>query len=57
VHLLIGGNDFKEDQIALKNSPQVIIGTPSRIFQMMEKNNIKFASIKITVIDEADEIL
>jgi len=37
--------------------PQVVIGTPGRVLDMINKNAIKSKTIKMLVLDEADELL
>ena len=56
--LLIGGNKIDEDIYNLnKNKPQLIVGTPGRIYDMIEKKYIDIKNIKLVIIDEADEML
>ncbi len=54
----IGGTDPKEDRKALKNgSIQVVVGTPGRIKDLIEKSALRTEFLKIVVLDEADEML
>jgi translation initiation factor 4A len=56
--LLIGGNKIDEDISYLKNNkPQLIVGTPGRIYDLIEKKHIDIKKISLVVIDEADEML
>lgn len=43
--------------MALKNKPQVILGTPGRVIDHLEGIRLKFGSLKMLVLDEADEML
>lgn len=54
---IYGGESYDKQFEALKKSPQVIIGTPGRIIDLMEKNKLKFDNVKYLVLDEADEML
>jgi translation initiation factor 4A len=56
--LLIGGNNIDEDISYLKkNKPQLIVGTPGRIYDLIEKKYIDITKISLVVVDEADEML
>lgn len=53
-NLFIGGTDFNKDVDKAKKSPQVIIGTPTRINELMKEGALKVRQTKTIVIDEAD---
>lgn len=56
--LIIGGNTVDEDINALrKSTPHVIVGCPGRVMDMMRRSHISSSSIKLVVVDEADEML
>jgi translation initiation factor 4A len=56
--ILIGGSSVDEDKEDLKNKcPQVVIGTPGRIHDMLRRNYLDSNNLKLLVIDEADEML
>lgn len=56
--LLIGGNSMKQDIHSLHNTkPQVIIGCPGRILDFIQHKYINIQSIKLVILDEADELL
>ena len=52
-----GGADIKDQINKLKAGAQIIAGTPGRIIDLIERHVIKLGEIKITVLDEADEML
>jgi len=52
-----GGNPVREDVAALQRGAQVVIGTPGRIFDLMDRNALKRNEIKVLVMDEADQML
>lgn len=55
---LIGGTDPREDRKALKEGGiQVVVGTPGRMSDLIEKNALKTDFMKVVVLDEADEML
>lgn len=56
--LLIGGTSTESDISQLKNNtPQVVVGCPGRIHDMLRRRHINSQHIKLLVIDEADEML
>ncbi len=58
VKTLVGGSSIDEDVTAIKaNTPHIIVGTPGRVFDMMRRNHIRGRSLKLAILDEADEML
>jgi translation initiation factor 4A len=58
VQTLVGGSSIDEDTSTLKNKvPHVIAGCPGRVYDMMRRNHIAGKTIKLVVLDEADEML
>lgn len=55
--LCIGGTLQNRYNYNKSNSENIIIGTPGRISDLMNRNVIKNENIKILVIDEADDVL
>ena len=54
---IYGGESYEIQFRELKRRPQIVIGTPGRIIDMMEKGKISFKNVKNLVLDEADEML
>ncbi|KAI3875161.1 hypothetical protein MKW92_047273 [Papaver armeniacum] len=57
VHACVGGTSVKEDQRILFDGVHVVVGTPGRVFEMLRKQFLRSDSIKLFVLDEADEML
>lgn len=58
IRCLIGGTDARSDREALKNGGlQIVVGTPGRVKDMIEKGALKTDFLKMIVLDEADEML
>lgn len=54
----VGGTSVRDDIRILKSRPpHVILGTMGRVLEMLQKGFIKANTIKLLVIDEADEML
>ncbi|QWC00228.1 DEAD/DEAH box helicase [Mycoplasmatota bacterium] len=54
---IYGGEPITTQIRSLKYKPQVIIGTPGRIIDLMKRKLIKLFDISYLVLDEADEML
>ncbi len=54
---LIGGIDMKIDDAALKTYPQIIVATPGRLCDHIERGNVWLDYTKVLVLDEADRML
>jgi translation initiation factor 4A len=52
----IGGTSLHTD-FKLLETAQVVIGTPGRIYDLLNRNKLKTTNLKVCVLDEADEIL
>ena len=54
---VIGGTDVSKCMSDLSKSPNIVIGTPGRILDMINKNSLYTESVELIIFDEADEIL
>ena len=54
---VVGGTSVRKCQEDINKLPHVIVGTPGRILDMINKGNLITKDIKILIFDEADEIL
>ena len=54
---VIGKTNINESIRELQKEPQIIVATPGRLFDMINKRHIFTDNIKTLVIDEADEML
>lgn len=52
-----GGQDIVKQIRSLKSGVQVVIGTPGRVMDHMDRKTVKFDSVHTVVMDEADEML
>ena len=57
VMLLHGGVGYGHQIEALENKPDIIIATPGRLLDHMEKGNLDLSNIKYLVLDEVDRML
>lgn len=54
--LLTGGNTVKSQVEELKSTPQIVVATPGRFLDLLEKEALNISSLKHLVLDEADEM-
>ncbi|KHJ87921.1 eukaryotic initiation factor 4A-III [Oesophagostomum dentatum] len=57
VHACIGGTSIRDDQRKLESGVHVVVGTPGRVNDMINRNVLQTSRIKMFVLDEADEML
>lgn len=57
VHASIGGTSMKDDIEAFKSGVQIVVGTPGRVFDMIERRFFRTDKVKMFIMDEADEML
>jgi len=55
--LLIGGSDMKKQEQALAGNIDVLIATPGRLLDMVERGKVLMMGVKHLIIDEADRML
>ena len=56
-HVSIGGTNLHQDSNILRNGVHIVVGTPGRIYDMIQRNYLVTNHIKVMVLDEADEML
>ncbi|MCE9499628.1 MAG: DEAD/DEAH box helicase [Leptospira sp.] len=54
---IYGGQEMDRQLKALKKFPQIVIGTPGRTIDHINRRSIKLNAVKIVILDEADEML
>ncbi|SGY94344.1 DEAD/DEAH box helicase [Moritella viscosa] len=54
---IYGGQSYPIQLKALKRNPQVIVGTPGRVIDHINRGTLDLSGIKALVLDEADEML
>ncbi len=53
----VGGMDARQEQRALAAGAHIVVGTPGRLRDHIERNNLDLTALKVVVLDEADEML
>ncbi|KRM92960.1 DEAD/DEAH box helicase [Liquorilactobacillus cacaonum] len=57
VQVVYGGADIRRQINSLKKAPQILVGTPGRLLDHIRRRTVKLDSVKMMVLDEADEML
>ena len=57
IAVLYGGQSISKQISQLKRKPQIIIATPGRLLDHMQRRNISLDAVHTMVLDEADEML
>ena len=57
IAVIYGGQSISKQITALKRKPQIIIATPGRLLDHMQRGNISLNAVHTMVLDEADEML
>ncbi len=52
-----GGQSIEHQLRALKNRPEVVVGTPGRLMDHLQRGSIRLDGLRMVVLDEADEML
>ncbi|CAD5116450.1 DgyrCDS5336 [Dimorphilus gyrociliatus] len=56
-HACIGGTNVRHDMATLQAGVHVVVGTPGRVYDMLQRRALDPQDIKMFVLDEADEML
>jgi ATP-dependent RNA helicase DeaD len=57
IAVIYGGQSISRQITALKRKPQIVIATPGRLLDHMQRGNIRLDAVHTMVLDEADEML
>ena len=52
-----GGSSITEQIRSLREKPQIIVGTPGRVIDLIGRKSLDFSEIRWLILDEADEML
>ncbi|NLE03709.1 MAG: DEAD/DEAH box helicase, partial [Crenarchaeota archaeon] len=52
-----GGASIERQRRELQNGAQIVVGTPGRVIDLIERQMLNLSSIRVVVLDEADRML
>ncbi|MHB8575633.1 MAG: DEAD/DEAH box helicase, partial [Dehalococcoidia bacterium] len=55
--LIVGGMSIGPQKTALHEGVHVVVGTPGRVLDHIRQGNLRIGSLRLLVLDEADEML
>ncbi|MDO5643876.1 MAG: DEAD/DEAH box helicase, partial [Paracoccus sp. (in: a-proteobacteria)] len=53
----VGGMDYRTERRALAQGPGLVVGTPGRLRDHIERGGLDLAELRVAILDEADEML
>merc|ERR1719223_2002929 len=57
IHACVGGTAVRDDIRTLQDGVHVVVGTPGRVYDMINRRALRLEEVKLFVLDEADEML
>lgn len=57
IHACVGGTAVRDDIRTLQEGVHVVVGTPGRVYDMIQRRALRLDSVQLFVLDEADEML
>lgn len=57
VHSCVGGTAVRDDIRTLQQGVHIVVGTPGRVYDMINRRVLRMDDVKMFVLDEADEML
>lgn len=57
VQLLLGGESFRIQIADLRKNPEIVVATPGRLLELLDRKALDLAALKMLVLDEADRVL
>jgi translation initiation factor 4A len=57
IHGCVGGTAVRDDIAQLQQGVHIVVGTPGRVFDMINRRALRMSNVGMFVLDEADEML
>lgn len=57
VHACVGGTAVRDDMRILQDGVHVVVGTPGRVYDMIQRRALNVSQVELFILDEADEML
>lgn len=57
IHACVGGTAVRDDIRTLQDGVHVVVGTPGRVYDMINRRALRLDAVSMFVLDEADEML
>ncbi len=53
----VGGMDYRTERRALMGGAQIVVGTPGRLRDHIDRGSLDVSALRVAILDEADEML
>lgn len=57
VNAITGGHDFKYQRAIFRKNPEILVATPGRLKEHIERGSADFSDLEVLILDEADRML
>lgn len=57
IAVVTGGSSYRDEYRALARAPEIVVGTPGRLRDHLDKGALSAESVEVIVLDEADHML
>lgn len=57
VTLVRGGGEYRRELRSLRQGPEIVVGTPGRLVDHLQRGTLDLSAIRAVVLDEADQLL
>jgi translation initiation factor 4A len=57
IHACVGGTAVRDDVKTLQDGVHIVVGTPGRVYDMIQRRALNLQYVELFVLDEADEML
>lgn len=54
---IYGGDSYRRQFEGLQQGPHIVVATPGRLIDLLDRKAVDFSSIRVLVLDEADEMI
>jgi ATP-dependent RNA helicase DeaD len=55
--VILGGRNMKAQIAALRRKPEMVIGTPGRVLDLMRRKELDISKVRLAILDEVDRML
>jgi len=57
VNAITGGHDFKYQRAIFRKNPEILVATPGRLKEHIDRGSADFTDLEVLILDEADRML
>ena len=57
IHACVGGTAVRDDIRTLQDGVHVVVGTPGRVYDMIQRRALRLDSVQLFVLDEGKKLI